>query len=119
MATNDANNMDTSGGNLTISIDLMQMCPNNCSQNGNCSSDGKCLCDENFRGEDCSSSILNVPELTELYFNTTWDLSKESLEEIAFGAIKFLITEPNSSLKYIITVRKFQINNLRFKKVSF
>lgn len=102
--------MEKSGNDLKISINLREMCQNNCSGNGNCSMFGECQCSEDFRGVDCSSSTLDIPELERFYFNTTWDLSKQALGDITFEAIKFIITENNSSLKYAMIVRKFKIN---------
>ena len=39
---------------LTIDFPFVNICPNNCSENGDCTAIGTCRCETGFYGNDCS-----------------------------------------------------------------
>lgn len=106
-------------GTLSVTIDLKQMCPNNCSGHGSCTNQGVCECDKNFEGSDCSLYLFDTPELTALFSNTTIDLSQSPFQNLIFSAIKFIQSNENSSLKYTIYVKFKFLNKNVFFLLSF
>ena len=90
---NDGNPIEP---NKEIQVDL---CPNNCNSNGVCQM-AKCICNDNFRGADCSIDITKPPIITslEMYNYDTKKLKNAPSEIHVFG--ENIWNSPNLKCKF-------------------
>lgn len=94
-------------GGPQVNIDLSNLCPNNCTNNGNCTNTGSCNCALGYKGADCSQREDARAELKSSTQTGIWDLSGGDLNDIVFKTSKFVSSNQNASIRYRVYVKLF------------
>ncbi|XP_061171056.1 von Willebrand factor D and EGF domain-containing protein-like [Saccostrea echinata] len=69
----------------SITYEILNVCPSNCSKHGECSG-GNCTCNAGFGGSDCSFDITSPPRVASLLGNGLCDLSGDTCDDVTmFG----------------------------------